>query len=107
MWFRDKNVEHDGTPRAEAHTTMYDVVDKKYRVENIALEGADSSNYVLSTNVLEGLDGRINQRPILYLHSQNLRWNRFLKTKYYRESQNDYRYSGGVLIMILRFLTCG
>ena len=41
----------------EAHTTMCGVIDKKFRVENIALTGADASNYRLSTNVLEE-DGR-------------------------------------------------
>jgi hypothetical protein len=51
---------------------MYDVIDKKYRVENIALTGADASNYRLSTNVLEGTDGRINQRPILYIPATKL-----------------------------------
>jgi hypothetical protein len=97
-WFRDKNVEHDGTPRVEAHTTMYDVIDKKFRVENIALTGADASNYRLSTNVLEGTDGRINQRPILYIPAiKTYDGTDFLKTKYKRDSHNDYRFSGGVL----------
>ena len=105
IWFRDKNVEHDGTPRVEAHTTMYDVVDKKYRVENIALTGADASNYRLSTNVLEGLDGRINQRPILYMPSEKTYdGTDFLKTKYNRESHNDYRFSGGVLVDNIKIL---
>ena len=85
---------------------MYDVIDKKYRVENIALTGADSSNYVLSTNVLEGLDGRINQRPILYLPQSKLTTEQiFLKQNTTVSLKMITATLEGYSLMILRFLT--
>ena len=36
-----------------------DVSDKDYRIENVILSGADSSNYSLSSNVIIGNDGEL------------------------------------------------
>ena len=62
----NKDVEYDGTTDV-GHTITYNVTDKDYRIENVILGGAESSNYSLSSNVIDGTDGRINQRPIHYL----------------------------------------
>ena len=62
----NKDVEYDGTTDV-GYTITYNVTDKDYRIENVILSGAESSNYSLSSNVIDGTDGRINQRPIHYL----------------------------------------
>ena len=62
----NKDVEYSGTTDA-GHTITYDVTDKNYRIENVIVSGSDSSNYLLSSNAIDGTDGRINQRPIHYL----------------------------------------
>ena len=62
----NKDVEYSGTTDA-GHTITYNVTDKNYRIENVIVSGLDSSNYLLSSNAIDGTDGRINQRPIHYL----------------------------------------
>ena len=62
----NKDVEYSGTTDA-GHTITYNVTDKNYRIENVIVSGSDSSNYLLSSNAIDGTDGRVNQRPIHYL----------------------------------------
>ncbi|MDG1139035.1 MAG: YDG domain-containing protein, partial [Opitutales bacterium] len=62
----NKDVEYSGTTDV-GHTITYNVTDKNYRIENVILSGSDSSNYLLSSNAIDGTDGRINQRQILYI----------------------------------------
>ena len=65
----NKDVEFGSTTDV-GYTITYNVSDKDYRIENVILSGADSSNYSLSSNVIIGNDGRINQRPIHYLPAE-------------------------------------
>jgi len=65
----NKDVEYAGTTDV-GYTITYNVTDKDYRIENVILSGAQSSNYSLSSNVIDGTDGRINQRPIHYLPAE-------------------------------------
>ena len=65
----NKDVEFGSTTDV-GYTITYNVSDKDYRIENVILSGAESSNYSLSSNVIIGNDGRINQRPIHYLPAE-------------------------------------
>ena len=56
----NKDVEFGSTTDV-GYTISYNVSDKDYRIENVILSGAESSNYSLSSNVIIGNDGRINQ----------------------------------------------
>ena len=61
-----KDVSFDGLTDG-SDPNSYNIIDKPYRIENVILGGTDSSNYILSSNIIDGTDGRINQRPIHYL----------------------------------------
>ena len=50
----------------------FTITDKAYSIENVVLSGADASNYLLTSNLITGTDGRITQRPIHYLPTQEI-----------------------------------
>ena len=68
---KDVEVTDDSTISTTTHnngdTTItirdFTITDKAYSIENVVLSGADASNYLLTSNLITGTDGRITQRP--------------------------------------------